>query len=146
MEIITCRGLCSIFEELLATGRLAIIQRKQLCQFCFRHPDNKPRPSQSQPACHVMDHKMLHDALQGEEVRAVMIEVDLEPSEDKEENFAADFEEDYGHGYDDEDKGEEIERDIQSLTDSEEERPRLCQQKVTLEVGRDIVTMHRLYD
>jgi hypothetical protein len=41
-----------------------------------------------------MHHKLLHDALQEEEARAVVIEVEPEPSEDKEEFYAADFEED----------------------------------------------------
>jgi hypothetical protein len=44
---------CSIFDELSLRGRLAVIQRKQMCQFCFRHPDNIPCPAHSQPACPV---------------------------------------------------------------------------------------------
>jgi hypothetical protein len=44
---------CNIFDELPLKGRLAIIQRKKYCQFCFCHPDNQPCTSQSQPACPV---------------------------------------------------------------------------------------------
>ncbi len=53
--------------------------------------------------------------------------------------------EDIGQGYSDEDKGEESERVTMSLVDSEEERPRLCQQRVTLEVDGALITMHTLW-
>jgi hypothetical protein len=44
---------CSMFKELIHGDRLAVIQRKQLCHFCFRHPDSQPCPSHSMPACPV---------------------------------------------------------------------------------------------
>jgi hypothetical protein len=31
--------VCQMFEAMTPEGRLAVIQKKQLCQFCFRHPD-----------------------------------------------------------------------------------------------------------
>jgi hypothetical protein len=48
--------VCQLFEAMSPEGRLAVIQRKQLCQFCFRH---------SLPACPIrgcmrMHHRMLH--------------------------------------------------------------------------------------
>ncbi len=42
---------CSMFEELAPRDRLAVIQRKQLCHFCFRHPDSQPCPSHLLLAC-----------------------------------------------------------------------------------------------
>jgi hypothetical protein len=48
---------CSMFEELAPRDRWVIIQRKQLCHFCFRHSDSKPsllnhcRPAPSGGAC-----------------------------------------------------------------------------------------------
>jgi hypothetical protein len=77
-----------------------------------------------------MYHKLLHDALQGEEVRAIVIEVEPEPEEEEEEFYAANFE-DLGQDYSDEDEGEESGRETQTLVDSEEERPCLCQQRGT---------------
>ncbi len=50
VERILCDGF-PLWRESHARGRLAIIQRKKLCQFCFRHPENRPCPSQLQPAC-----------------------------------------------------------------------------------------------
>jgi hypothetical protein len=78
-----------------------------------------------------MHHELTHDALQEEEARAVVIEVDPEQSREEEEYYAADFEEDYGHGHYDEDKEEELGRETPSLTSSEEERLHLCQQRVS---------------
>jgi hypothetical protein len=57
-----------------------VIQKKRLCQFCLRHPDTQPCPSQSQPACPIrgcmrMHHKMLHRALLREEARPVVLEM-----------------------------------------------------------------------
>ncbi len=143
---------CSMFEELSPRGRLAVIHRKQLCHFCFRHSDSQPCPSHSLPACPVcgcmrMHYRLLHDALQREEVRAIVIEVEPEPEdpEEEEEFYAANFE-DIGQNYSDEDEGEESERETLSPVDSEEERPRLCQQRVPLEVDGAMVTLHTLYE
>lgn len=126
---------CSIFEELSPKGWLAFKQRKQLCHFCFWYSDSQPCPPNSLLACPVqgcmgMYHKLLHDALQGEEVRAIVIEVEPEPEEEEEEFYAANFE-DLGQDYSDEDEGEESGRETQTLVDSEEERPCLCQQRGT---------------
>jgi hypothetical protein len=45
-----------------------------------------------------MHQELLHEALQEEEVRAVVIEVEHDASEDKEEHYAADYEDDYEQG------------------------------------------------
>jgi hypothetical protein len=45
--------VCSMFEELSPRDRLAVIQRKQLCHFCFWHSDSQLCPSHSMPACPV---------------------------------------------------------------------------------------------
>jgi hypothetical protein len=118
---------CSMFEKVSPRYWLAVIQRKQLCYFCLRHSDSQPCPSHSMPACPVrgcmhMHHRLLHDALQREEVRAIVIEVEPEldkPGED-EELYAANFE-DICQNYSDEDEGEEeSERETQSQVDSED--------------------------
>jgi hypothetical protein len=93
-----------------------------------------------------MHHRLLHDALQEEEVRAIVIKVEPELDEEEEEYNAADFVEDLGQDYDNADKEEESEREAHSLVDSEVERPRLCQQTAKLEVDGDLVTVHMLYD
>ncbi len=55
-----------------------------------------------------MHHRLLHDALQREEIRAMVVEVVPEPEEPKEdEEFYATNFEDLGQGYSDVDKGEE---------------------------------------
>ncbi len=61
---------CRMFRELAPKDRLMVIQRKQLCCFCFRHSDNSPCPCQTLPACSIrgcmrMHHRMSHEALQG---------------------------------------------------------------------------------
>jgi hypothetical protein len=66
-----------------------------------------------------MHRKLLHDALQEEETRAMVVEADPEASEEVEENYAADFEEDYGQGHYKEDNEEEPERETPSPTGSE---------------------------
>jgi hypothetical protein len=71
---------CSVFRELAPRDRLLVIQRKQLCYFCFRHSDSQPCPSQSLPACPVrgcmrMHNRLLHKSLQKEETRAIVIKV-----------------------------------------------------------------------
>jgi hypothetical protein len=94
-----------------------------------------------------MHHRLLHDAPQREEARAIVIEVEPEPEEPEEdEEFDAANFEDIGQSYSNEDEGEESERETLSPVDSEEKRPRLCQQRVPLEVNGAIVWLHRLYD
>jgi hypothetical protein len=93
-----------------------------------------------------MHHKLLHDALQEEEVRAIVIEVEPELDEEEEEYYAADFDEDMGQDYDGADEGEELEWEAHSPVNSEGERLRLCHQTAKLEVNEDLVTGHMLYD
>jgi hypothetical protein len=94
-----------------------------------------------------MHHRLLHDALQGEEVRAIVIEVELEPEpeEEVEEFYAANFL-DLAQDYSDEGEGEESKRETLSLFTRRKKRPRLCQQEVTLEVVGALVKMCTLYD
>ncbi len=54
---------CTIFGELSSQERLAMIQRKQICHFCFGHPDNQSCISESQLAFRRIHKKLLHDAL-----------------------------------------------------------------------------------
>jgi hypothetical protein len=143
---------CSMFEEVAPNDRLVVIQRKQLCHFCFRHSDSQPCPSQSLPACSVrgcmrMHHRLLHEALQEEEARVIVIEVEeeLEALEEDEEFYAANFEI-IGQGDSDEEEEEEPDREIQSPVDPEHDRPRLCQQRVPLEVNGILTSLHTLYD
>ncbi len=78
--------------DLSPEDRLVVVQKKRLCYLCFRHADNQPCKLQSLPACSVggcvrMHSKLLHEALQKEETRAIVIEVEdgpEEPGEDKE--------------------------------------------------------------
>jgi hypothetical protein len=85
-----------------------------------------------------MHSKLLHEALQKEETRAIVIEVeeDLEEPEEDEEFYAANFE---LLGQEDEDgeeeEGMEPDEELPPLMDLEEDRPRLCQQRVPLEVN-----------
>jgi hypothetical protein len=58
-----------------------------------------------------MHHELLQDALQEEEARAVVIEVEPEPSKEEEEFYAADFEDDYGQGHYYEDDEDEPDRE-----------------------------------
>ncbi len=155
---------CSLFVDLAPEDCLVVIQRKRLCYLCFRHADSQPCTSQSLPACSVggcvrMHSKLLHEALQKEETRAIVIEVEEgpeEPGEDK-EFYAANFEL-LGQEDEDEEEEEGMESDgeVPPLVDSneepppfmdlEEDRPRLCQQRVTLEVNRNLTSLHTLYD
>jgi hypothetical protein len=108
-----------------------------------------------------MHSRLLHEALQKEEARAIVIEVDdgpEEPGED-EEFYAANFE---LLGQEDEDEDEEVisEDEPPPLASSDEEydeepspyahlgedRPRLCQQQVPLEVNGNLTVLHTLYD
>jgi hypothetical protein len=96
-----CRGShapekCTLFVDLTSEDPLVVIQRKRLCYLCFRHADSQPCKSQSLPACSVggcvrMHSKLLHEALQKEETRAIVIEVEEDPEEpgEDEELYAA---------------------------------------------------------
>ncbi len=94
--------------------------------------------------------KLLHEALQKEETRAIVIEVEEDPEEpeEDEEFYAANFE---FLGQEDEDEEEEEEgmepgEEMPPLLDPEEDRPRLCQQRVPLEVNGILTSLHTLYD
>ncbi len=108
-----------------------------------------------------MHSQLLHEALQKEETRAIVIEVDdgpEEPGED-EEFYAANFE---LLGQEDEDEVEEVvsEDEAPPLVSSDgkpdeepwpyahlgEDKPRLSQQRVPLEVNGNLVFLHTLYD
>jgi hypothetical protein len=52
--------VCQLFEAMAPEGRLAVIKKKQLCQFCFRHPDTQPCPSHSLPACPIRGCMRMH--------------------------------------------------------------------------------------
>ncbi len=146
---------CRLLGDLAPGDSLAVIQRKQLCYLCFRHSDSQPCRSQSLPACSIggcmrMHSKLLHEALQKEETRAVVIEVEEDPEEpeEDEEFYAANFE---FLGQEDEDEEEEEEgmepdEELPPLIDPEEDRPRLCQQRVPLEVNGNLTSLHTLYD
>jgi hypothetical protein len=104
---------CRLFGDLAPEDRLVVIQRKRLCYLCFRHSDSQPCKSQSLPACSIggcvrMHSKLLHEALQKEETRAIIIEVEEDPEgpEEDEEFYAANFE---FLGQEDEDEEEEEE-------------------------------------
>ncbi len=104
-----------------------------------------------------MHSKLLHEALQKEETKAIVIEVEEgseEPGED-EEFYAASFEL-LGQEDEDEEEGMESYEEVPPLVDSDEEpppfmdleedRPRLCQQRVPLEVNGNLTSLHTLYD
>jgi hypothetical protein len=108
-----------------------------------------------------MHSKLLHETLQKEETRAIVIEVEdgpEEPGED-EEFYAANFEL-LGHEDEDEEEGMISEDEAPPLVSSEgepdeepspyahlgEDRPRLCQQRVRLEVNGNLTSLHTLYD
>ncbi len=108
-----------------------------------------------------MHSRLLHGALQKEETRAIVIEVEDHPEEpgEDEEFYAANFE---ILGQEDEDEDEEMtsEDEAPSLVNSDgkhdeepspyehlgEDRPRLCQQQVPLEVNGNLGFLHTLYD
>jgi hypothetical protein len=108
-----------------------------------------------------MHSRLLHGALQKEEARAIVIEVEDDPEEpgEDEEFYAANFE---ILGREDEDEGEEMisEDGASPLVSSDgerdeepspyehlgEDRPRLCQQQVPLEVNGNLGFIHALYD
>jgi hypothetical protein len=158
---------CSLFIDLSPEDRLVVVEKKRLCYLCFRHADNQPCKLQSSlPACSVggcvrMHSKLLHEALQKEETRAIVIEVEdgpEEPGED-EEFYAANFEL-LGQEDEDEEEGMVSKDEAPPLLTSEgepdeepspyahlgEDRPRLCQQRVPLEVNGNLTSLHTLYD
>ncbi len=132
--------VCQMFKRLTPEGRLAVIQTKQLCQFCFRHPDSQPCPSQSLPACPVrgcmrMHHRMLHRALMREEARPIVLGAGLELEErGAEENPLTSDSQSPPLLTSDESEGEEP------------ERPSLCMQMVPVEANGVIHALHTLYD
>jgi hypothetical protein len=103
-------------------------------------------------------HSKLHDALQKEEARAIVIEVEegLEVPGEDEEFYAANFELLDQEDEDEEEEGMESDGEAPPLVDSDEEpppfmdleedRPRLCQQRVPLEVNGNLTSLHTLYD
>ncbi len=146
---------CRLFGDLAPGDRLVVIQRKRLCYLCFRHSDSQPSRSQSLPACSTggcmrMHSKLLHEALQKEETRAIVIEVEEDPEEpeEDEEFYAANFkflsQEDEDE--EEEEEGMEPDEEMLPLLDPEEDRPRLCQQRVLLEVDGILTSLHTLYD
>jgi hypothetical protein len=157
---------CSLFMDLSPEDRLVVVQKKRLCYLCFRNADSQPCTLQSLPACSVggcvrMHSKLLHEALQKEETRAIVIEVEEGPEEpgEDEEFYAANFEL-LGQEDEDEEEGLESEDEAPPLVDSDgepdeepppfadlgEDRPRLCQQRVPLEVNGNLTSLHTLYD
>jgi hypothetical protein len=153
---------CSLFVDLAPEDRLEVVQKKRLCYLCFRHADSQPCTLQSLPACSVggcmrMHSKLLHEALQKEETRAIVIEVEEGPEEpgEDEEFYAANFEL-LGQEDENEEEGMESYDEVPPLVDSDEEpppfmdleedRPRLFQQRVPLEVNRNLTSLHTLYD
>ena len=108
-----------------------------------------------------MHSQLLHGALQKEEARAIVIEVEDDPEEpgEDEEFYAANFE---ILGQEDEDEDEEMTSEDEApppdSSDGEhdeepspyehlgEDRPRLCQQQVPLEVSGNLGFLHTLYD
>jgi hypothetical protein len=157
---------CDLFIGLSPEDRLVMVAKKRLCYLCFRHADDQPCQLQSSlPACSIggcmrMHSRLLHGALQKEEARAIVIEVEDDPEEpgEDEEFYVANFE---ILGQEEEDEGEEriSEDGASSLVSSDgehdeepspyehlgEDRPRLCQQQVPLEVNGNLGFLHTLY-
>jgi hypothetical protein len=143
---------CHMFRELAPKDRLVVVQRKQLCYLCFGQSDSQPCPSQSLPDCSIggcmrMHHRLLNEVLQKEETRAIVIEVEeeLEALEEDEEFYAAYFEF-LGQEDGEEEEGMEPDEGAHSPVNSEQDRPRLCQQRVPLEVNGILTSLHTLYD
>jgi hypothetical protein len=114
---------CSLFIDLSPEDRLVVMEKKRLCYLCFRHADNQPCKLQSSlPACN-----LLHEALQKEETRAIVIEVEDgpdEPGEDK-EFYATNFEL-LGQEDEDEEEGMISEDEAPPLLSLEEEPVAVC--------------------
>jgi hypothetical protein len=132
--------VCQMFEAMTLEGRLSVIQKKQLCQFCSRHPDTQPCPSHSLPACPIrgcmrMHHRMLHRALMREEARPVVLGMaqssggrgpgeDLLTSDSEDSTLVTSDEEEGG----------------------EPEKSCLCMQMVPVEANGIVQGLHTLYD
>jgi hypothetical protein len=121
-------------------GRLSVIQKKQLCQFCFRHPDTQPCPSHSLPACPIrgcmrMHHRMLHRALMREEARPVVLGVARNSGgRDPGEYLLTSHSEDSTLVTSNEEEG------------GKPEKSRLCMQMVPVEANGVVQGLHTLYD
>jgi hypothetical protein len=105
--------------------------------------------------------KLLHEALQKEETRAIVIEVEDGPEEPREDEefYNANFEL-LGQEDEDEEEGMVSGDEAPPLLSSEgesdkepspyahlgEDRPRLCQQRVPLEVNGNLTSLHTLYN
>ncbi len=133
--------VCRMFENMSPEGRLSVIQKKGLCQFCLRHPDTERCPSQSLPACPVrgcmrMHHKMLHRALLREEARPVVLGVaQYAGGRHLDENPLTSDSEDSALVTSDEEEG------------GEPEKIRLCMQMVPVEAASGAMQgLHTLYD
>jgi hypothetical protein len=133
--------VCRMFEHMSPEGRLSVIQKKRLCQFCLRHPDTEQCPSQSQPACPIrgcmrMHHKMLHRALLREEARPVVLGMTQHAGgHHLGENPLTSDSEDSPLVTSDEEEG------------GEPEKIRLCMQMVPVEAASGAVQgLHILYD
>ncbi len=139
--------VCQLFEAMTPEGRLAIIQRMQLCQFCFRHPDTQPCPSHSLPirGCMRMHHRMLHKALVKEEARPTVAEADPELGwHGFEEGSHAIGLEGVSELTDDESQGEGAGGVPGPPIRAQVERPRLCQQRVPVEAEGVLHSLHTL--
>jgi hypothetical protein len=92
-------------------------------------------------------HRLLHQALQKEEARAIVIEMEeeLETLAEDEEFYAANFEF-LDQDDTEEEEGMEPDREVHSPADPEQDRPCLCQQRVPLEVNGILTSLHTLYD
>jgi hypothetical protein len=93
-----------------------------------------------------LHHELLHDALQEEEFRAVVIEKEPEASEEEEEGYAAGYKDDYEQGDTKGNQEEEPRRETQSLTSSEDGTPSLCRHRVTLEVDGELMMVYTLFE
>ncbi len=129
-----------LFEAMTPEGRLVVIQRKQLCQFCFRHPDTQPCPSHSLPACPIrgcmhMLHRMLHRAVIREEARPIVVGVEKELEErGGEQDHYVTHSEGLTPLNSDKSEGEKP------------EKPRLCQQMAPVKANGVMHSLHTLYD
>jgi hypothetical protein len=74
----------------------------------------------------------------------IEVEEDLEEPEEDEEFYAANFEF-LGQEDEEEEEGMEPDEEMQPLIGPEEDRPRLCQQRVPLEVNWILTSLHTLY-
>jgi hypothetical protein len=125
-----------MFEAMTLEGRLSVIQKKRLCQFCLWHPDTQPCPSHSLPACPIrgcmqMHHKMLHRALLREEARPVVLGMAQGAGGHiLEGNLLTSDSEDSALVTSDEEEGGEL------------EKSRLCMQMVPVEANNIIQGLH----